>query len=451
MRLKSAILLAIVAAGGASVAFFSCGEGNGDGTAKEETASSDGKDVTQPFTLAVAGANVDVPGGAFEAGTKVDVVPGTAPAQFAANPEATSASAAIEIKATNAAGTAVTQAKVPLTVALDVGAPAALLGVEATPANLCVFGFSAEGKFLVWRNAALKAAAADKAGFLSIWLGVFQAYYCGTVQLAGASEVAATGDKLVDGAGGGGGTVLASCQITVTEGMNQCWSYVGSAYSQAQSNDGIKKGCEAAKGTFSTNVCNDADNYGTCAFFYGTTMEFAYTFYLDPTKTEGKAEIEAELKKSCDGNTEQGGKWFVKGTYTPTAADKQTEYKPTTPTGTPTGTGTGTGVATNLTCAPTDTPKGSCNMTGANMCIAYIGSVYDDTTTLNGVGSGCAQSSGNWEPASQCPSMNALGCCLNAQTATAESGNVYYTGGSYADKAAAKTACEGGGGVWTDW
>ena len=82
--------------------------------AGEATIFSEGKDVTQPFTLAIEGAAVDVPAGAFEAGSKVDLRAATAPAEFAAD-GVTEASKTIEIAGTDAAGAAIAQAKAPMT------------------------------------------------------------------------------------------------------------------------------------------------------------------------------------------------------------------------------------------------------------------------------------------------------------------------------------------------
>ncbi len=178
MKFKGLVALVFVAGIGASAAFFSCGKSDSD-SSDDDDASSEGKDVTQAFRLAIKGASVEFPAGSLDAGSKVEIKTGTAPSEFAAE-GVTGASATIEIAGTDAASAALAQVKAPMTVALDITAAAALADVEKTTANLCVLGKGQDGILRKWINQVLKVdSTTNKVKFPALWLGTFQALYCG--------------------------------------------------------------------------------------------------------------------------------------------------------------------------------------------------------------------------------------------------------------------------------
>jgi hypothetical protein len=200
--MKASRLISIVVGAGvvASVAVFSCGSPNSDSdTAKTTSSDTGGKDVTQPFTLAIAGASADFPAGALPAGAKAEIKAGTAPAEFTATGVST-ASTAVELAAKDAAGAVLTSSQKPFTLQLDISTAAARADVEKTDANLCVLAMGSDGKMRKWPLAVLTVdAAAKKVKLLGTWFGVYQLLYCGD-NFAGAPTVNADGSTVTEAA-----------------------------------------------------------------------------------------------------------------------------------------------------------------------------------------------------------------------------------------------------------
>ena len=164
----------------ATLLFFSCGKGSDSGDGNGDTATSDGKDVTKAFTLAITGAQLDMPAGDMVAGAKISLATTTVPAEISAVADASPASIAIQIAGSLADGTAVAQLPAPFSVSLDISPTAALTAVEKTNANLCVVAKGIDNTLKVWRFASLAVdEATKKVVFHSIWLGAFRALYCG--------------------------------------------------------------------------------------------------------------------------------------------------------------------------------------------------------------------------------------------------------------------------------
>lgn len=179
MKLKDMAALVFAVGVGGTALFFSCGKS--DSSDDETTATSEGKDVTQAFTMAIKTASVDFPASALDAGTKVEMKSTTtAPTEFAAD-GVSNASAPMILSAIDAKGAAVAQAKAPMTIALSLETtPAGLADVEKLAANICILSKGADAVVRKWINKNLTIdAATGKITFKGIWFGTFQALYCG--------------------------------------------------------------------------------------------------------------------------------------------------------------------------------------------------------------------------------------------------------------------------------
>lgn len=160
--------------------------------------TTDISDVSVPGTLeissgAAVGTKLDFQANSFPAGTKVSVKATAKPDEFSIIDDELSASAPIEIKAT-ADGSELSAASNPMTLAIPITPSSTALSlVDKVESNLCVTLKSVSGLF-VWRFSDLTVdSAAKKISLKTLYLGVFQASYCGTTELPGFSAAIAAG------------------------------------------------------------------------------------------------------------------------------------------------------------------------------------------------------------------------------------------------------------------
>lgn len=180
MKLTIFVAFVLMAGIGTSLAVFSCGTAKTSSSAETSstTASSDGKDVTQAFTLEVTTASVAFPAGALDAGAVVKFGAADAPAEFTAGGVAAE-SAAIEISAVDANAKNIAEAKAPFTLAINLN-DAAALADAATTEGLCVLGKDSAGTLRRWPFNVLSVNEGKRVvKFPSLWFGVFQAVNCG--------------------------------------------------------------------------------------------------------------------------------------------------------------------------------------------------------------------------------------------------------------------------------
>ena len=447
MKLRTAMAMVVIVCGGASVTFFSCDKKAATSDSASTTTatatpqstskavSSQAETFTSPQTLAldVGGATVDVPAGAFPDGTKLAVTVGTQPAEFAAVTGATGASVVLDVAATDAAGAVVPKATVPLTLALDVGEPAALTDVEKTAENLCVFGRGADSVFRVWRNAVITATA-NSVSYKAIWLGIYELYYCGTMPVPGALEVNEAGDdaakvKATETAAGGG--LSSSCNLTSLAAI--CEDFVGKLVVGIASN---QSSCETSKGTYAGTACPTANSVGVCVSNYGTQAEVGLTYYSSggPTKYDA-----ATQKTACEAKSEST--WFEAGKYVPTSVEKQTEYKgANTNTNTDVNTGTSAAVLSPDACRNTTR---ACSSEGSYQCLIYSGTAYASATATTMQCNGTGQT---WLPNGGCPTTGLIGCCAIPAAFNAQIDQAFYASGFTSQTGPA--TCTQIGGTW---
>jgi hypothetical protein len=175
----------------------SCSKSSGGSSSKPTTATSEGKDVTQAFTLEVSGGSVDIPEGAFEEGTEVTFAVGTRPDEF--DEDYTAASGVLEISAVNSSDEKLEVALAPYTLNLSVSGATGLADVEETNENICVLIKGEDGELRRWANADITIDE-DKGTLAvdSIWLGTFQALYCGDDAFTDVPQVNEDGTDVIE-------------------------------------------------------------------------------------------------------------------------------------------------------------------------------------------------------------------------------------------------------------
>lgn len=296
---------------GGSFLFFSCGrEDDAGDSSTSETTTSDGKDVTQTFTVSVTGVAITFPDGAFDRGTKFAVSTTGSPTEFKSNADVEGATAAALLQATDSNAQAVAKAKKPFTVTLDLNDAAALTPVERTGKNVCVLGLGNDHVLRLWKFEQLVFdETAKKLTFNAIWLGHYQALYCGT-NFDAVAAVNAKGDALA------GEVSSNACNYVGIEGYGYCMTYYGSnLVGTKESVTELQKTCEAQKGEFGTS-CDDSKVVGYCVFGSGTKSEIAWSWYEASLASKGLETMKSECSKSQ-------GKWFEAGAYTPTPEAEQ--------------------------------------------------------------------------------------------------------------------------------
>lgn len=151
---------------------------------KDSQTVADGQDTSLAIEAnEMAGTQVDIPAGALQVGTEVELKPLAEPPDSFKETGYTASGRPISITAVGPDGQPVTETTKPMSIQLPVNA-AALTAVESTEQNLCVFLSWAEDESLfVWRRKALDYAE-QKITFYSKKLGIFQIVYCGEEALA---------------------------------------------------------------------------------------------------------------------------------------------------------------------------------------------------------------------------------------------------------------------------
>lgn len=195
MQVKTIVAVTTSIILASTVTFFSCGESDKGSSPKTKTPL-----VTEEFKVEIDGASVTVPPYAFDAETQVRVLTGATPSLFMDQDDTVQAAdLAAELTGESGSGSELSEAKLALTMVLDVQDTAKLLGVDAKPEDLCVFAVNHEGQGLVWRRAAFKEldATGKKVTILTKWLGVYQLFYCGASPLEGLVDVDAGGTELL--------------------------------------------------------------------------------------------------------------------------------------------------------------------------------------------------------------------------------------------------------------
>lgn len=281
--MKTARILSAVFATGlaATIAVSSCSSKSSSSSSTPVTsASSEGKDVTQPFTIEIQGALLDFPAGTLDAETKVEVSAAEQPTEFAVD-GVTTASDAVKVVATNAEGGSLNKAKAPFSLQLDIAAPAALADVEKTNANLCVLGKDSDDVVRRWPNSVLTINEdTKKVKFPLIWFGTVQLLYCGD-KFADLPEVNAEGsgvvtqdppaqdencNTLVNGATqiqtNDGGQLPNGTGGTILDGTYHATSFIAHASSPIQVNQPVKETIQI--------------------FENGTKMQIVYEDFGDP-------------------------------------------------------------------------------------------------------------------------------------------------------------------------
>lgn len=162
-----------------------------------QSSSKDGKNETiqegKEATLSVnsgplQGASVNVPAGALETGSNLNINSADVPESFEGHSGVSSASDPLSVSATGPDGSPVTQISSAMTLQLPISNLAtALTDVDRTTDNLCVFLNTADGDFLVWRRDLLFINE-NIVTFESNLFGVFQLYFCGQQTLASAKD-----------------------------------------------------------------------------------------------------------------------------------------------------------------------------------------------------------------------------------------------------------------------
>lgn len=426
MKLRDVTLSLLIAGAAGAILFQSCGTGDGGGEDgnKQEEQTTEGKDVTKPFTIAIAGAAVDVPEGVFETGTKLSVKSADAPAEFAANADASAASKPVQLAATDANGAAISEAKAPFTLAIDLAA-AGLAPVEKTLENLCVLNKGVDNVIRVWRAASLASATAAQVKILTKWMGVYMALYCGKDTFADAAAVNKEGTSAAKTTPGAAGTAYSCSASSDPQTGGYCSQYTGKAYKEGK--DKAKTDCEAEQKTFSESGCSTDKVFGVCSTYHGTNLEVALFYYEGSSAAQVGA---AQMKTNCE--SDATAKWFDGSTYVATAEADQT-------TATATDSNTNTNTNTN-TSTPTETEE--CSTTG-NTCMLSGGSQcwnkYADDVACEGI-------NGTWS-AGPCPTTDRIACCNNAKM---DPGNpndtndiTFYTGATSEGAAASCAAYSG--------
>ncbi len=142
---------------------------------------------------AAKGTEVIIPPGALAVGSSVSVEATDTPSEFSALEDVGEASAAIEVAAIDPDGNPVTELSTPMTIQIPYGGETSLLQVEESEDNLCAL-LKSDAGFFLWRRSSLTIdSASKKASFKSKNLGVFQLVYCGTEELEGFADAAASG------------------------------------------------------------------------------------------------------------------------------------------------------------------------------------------------------------------------------------------------------------------
>lgn len=430
MRMRDVTLSLLIAAATGAILFQSCGTGEGGGDAdKQEEQTTDGKDVTKPFTVAITGVSVDVPEGVFEAGSKLSVKTADAPGEFTANADVSAASKPVQLAATDASGAAITEVKAPFTLALDL-TTAGLAAVDKTAENLCVLNKGADNVIRIWRAAYFKEATATQVKVLTKWMGIYMALYCGQESFPDASSVNKEGTSATSGSTGTASAGY-SCQYTATNG-GLCIQYSGKANAAVGAKDAVKKTCDDQQNAFSDKGCATDKVLGVCSYNHGTVAEGASFYYEGSTQAQTGAAV---LKQSCEGSsTTQANKWFDGATY---VATPDTDQKPYTGTDTNTGSNTSTGSNTNTGTTVAD----ECSTTGTQ-CMASGGAIcYNQYATENDCLA--ANPGATFDGAAKCPTQNRVGCCVNAGVAPSEFDYAMY---DPIPIESARSSCSSGGG-----
>ena len=284
--------------------------------ATDAPAGQSPQDVAKPFTVQITQGSVNVPAATMPAGSQLTLDPGSEPSEFSAVPGATAQSEPLDMEATDASGQPLAKVATPMTVALDVSPSASL--ADQTDPNLCVFGLGTDHVFRVWRRALLTVdPSTHGVTFPTVWMGIYQAFDCGTASVPGSVEVNSTGTDTIVPAGPAGST-FGTCDLSAVAGAGQCWSFVGKLYAQAGELDAYKTACTNAQGSFGQAACPSSSQLGACVYNAGTTAEYAYYYYT----VSGAASVTAAvLQTACEKTA--GNKWFAPGAYTPTGGDQQ--------------------------------------------------------------------------------------------------------------------------------
>jgi hypothetical protein len=176
-------------------------------------------DTKETTTIGFKDNNLDIPVGALEVGAKVSIEQVADPADFSSlYAAAPKASAAIQLAAQKADGTALDAASGQLQLALSYDPALALAAVEKTAANLCVLAQTKEKKYL-WRSSQLLNNDSKKTvNIYTKYFGVYQVVYCGTAALEGFEEAVASAPF---SAAGSTGSFLTAADFVVPTTTNE--------------------------------------------------------------------------------------------------------------------------------------------------------------------------------------------------------------------------------------
>ncbi len=181
MRVSRVLIGVCLALGG----FSGCGPQT-DYKEKSATVKATSKiTATGGKLLSNNGSEVVVPAGALAVGAELSFGETTPPAEFA-KITAAAASLPVEVGAIGADGQPVLQAQQALTVSISLDGTSLALLADKTEANLCVVMRARNASLFVWRKAELAHDAAQrKVSVSTLYLGIFQVFYCGQDAMPG--------------------------------------------------------------------------------------------------------------------------------------------------------------------------------------------------------------------------------------------------------------------------